>query len=79
MSLAAGIAVGFSQLHLFVTPCLTQPFQLLLHVLQLHGLPFHDPVLLLQRLHCLFSFLGALPLLCQLYLDLQISQIRSYL
>jgi len=70
MSLAASLAVGLRQLHIFVCPCLAQPLNLLLSVLQLHCMPLHGSVLLLQHLNGLLGFLGVPLLLCQLRLDL---------
>ena len=71
MSLATGHAVGFGKLHILVCPRLTQPLNLLLRVLQLHCMPLHGSILLLQGLNSLFDFLGACLLLCQLCLSLQ--------
>ena len=70
MSLAASLAVGLCQLHILVCPCLTQPLNLLLSVLQLHSMPLHGSVLLLQHLDGLLGFLGLPLLLCQRRLDL---------
>ena len=70
MSLAASLAVGLRHLYILVCPCLTQPLNLLLSVLQLHRMPLHGSVLLLQHLDGLLGFLGAPLLLCQLCLDL---------
>ncbi len=71
MSLAASLAVGLRQLYILVCPCLTQPLNLLLSVLQLHSMPLHGPILLLQHLDGLLGFLGLPLLLCQLCLDLR--------
>ena len=70
MSLAASITVGLSKLHILVCPSLTQPLDLLQRVLQLHCVPLHGAVLLLQRLYGLLSCLSASLLLCQLCLHL---------
>lgn len=71
MSLAASLAVGLRQLYILVCPCLTQPLNLLLSVLQLHSMPLHGSILLLQHLDGLLGFLGLPLLLCQRRLDLR--------
>ena len=78
MSLGASLAVGLSQLHILVCPRLTQPLNLLLCVLQLHCMPLHGGILLLQHLHSLFDFLGAHLLLCELCLGLYQHLLRQH-
>lgn len=71
MALLTSAAIGLGELHIFISPCLTKPLNLLLSILQLHPVTLHDTVLLLQQIYGLFSFLGTRLLLCELGLHLE--------